>query len=243
MKNGLRRCIASARFFILYSSFFIYKIMQVDIKWMETWFDRFNHDYFDGGLPRPRFALSKSRTRLGSMACKRRLKMGRIQYYDYSIHISNYYDQSERQFQNVMLHEMIHYSIAYTGLKDTSSHGDVFRGMMDSLNRKYGWGITVMSSTRNVKVSEDMKPDPNKERLVLALEMADGKRFLSVVNPHFARRLNAELKRVPQIKKASWHISTDACFAHYPVVRSMRGRRVERDVYDEKVREMKQITF
>jgi hypothetical protein len=44
-------------------------------------------------------------------------------------------------------------------------------------------------------------------------------------------------------KKASWHISTDACFAHYPVVRSMRGRRVERDVYDEKVREMKQITF
>ena len=30
------------------------------------------------------------------------------------------------QIDDVLIHEMIHYSIAYTGLKDTSSHGIVF---------------------------------------------------------------------------------------------------------------------
>jgi len=36
---------------------------------------------------------------------------------------------------------MIHYSIAYTGLKDTAPHGVVFRGMADAMNKKYGWDI------------------------------------------------------------------------------------------------------
>lgn len=217
--------------------------MQVDIKWMEMWFDQFNHDYFGEELPRPRFVLSRSKTRLGSMACKKLIRKGRMEYFDYSIHMSNYYEQTERQFQNVLLHEMIHYFIAYMGKKDTSPHGVVFRGMMDSFNHKYGWEMSVMTSTRNVKVAENMKPDQLQKRLVLALEMSDGKRFLSVVNRCFVRKLNAELKRVPEIKKIGWYVSTDGYFSAFPVVRSLRGRRVERDMYEKKVTEMEPLIF
>lgn len=85
---------------------------------MEQWFTTFNEQYFDGGLPLPRLALSRSKTRLGSMSCKRVTRLLRgTKFSDFTIRLSNYYDLSERDFQNVLLHEMIHYHIAYTELK------------------------------------------------------------------------------------------------------------------------------
>lgn len=217
--------------------------MQIDIQWMKTWFDKFNHDYFRGGLPLPRFGLSKSRTRLGSMGCKRRIRMGKSEFYDYSIHLSNYYDQTERQYQNVMLHEMIHFSIAYTGQKDTSPHGVVFRGMMDSLNRKYGWEISVMTSTRNVNVSEEMKSKRIRERLILVIKMKGGKRFVSVVNPRYARTLNSQLRRVAQVESFDWYTSVDAYFSDFTVVRSLRGRSISEETFNGLMPKLKKIIF
>ena len=137
--------------------------MQVSIEWIEKWFTVFNKDYFGGKLPLPDLALSKSKTRLGSMSCKHVTRFGRTKVYDFAIRISNYYDMTERQFQNVLLHEMIHYSIAYTGLKDTAPHGVVFRGMADAMNKKYGWDINVRISVRNVKIADDYCRDKTPE--------------------------------------------------------------------------------
>ena len=117
--------------------------MQVSIEWIEKWFAVFNKDYFGGKLPLPDLALSKSKTRLGSMSCKHVTRFGRTKVYDFAIRISNYYDMTECQFQNVLLHEMIHESIAQTGVKDTAHHGVVLRGMADAMKKKYGWEINV----------------------------------------------------------------------------------------------------
>ena len=119
---------------------------------MEQWFTTFNEQYFDSVLPLPRLALSRSRTRLGSMSCKRVTRLLRgTKFSDFTIRLSNYYDLSEREFQNVLLHEMIHYHIAYTGVKDSSPHGVVFRRKAEVFNRKYGWNIKVTGSTRGIK--------------------------------------------------------------------------------------------
>ena len=75
---------------------------------MEQWFTTFNEQYFDGVLPLPRLALSRSKTRLGSMSCKRVTRLFRgTKFSDFTIRLSNYYDLSERDFQNVLLHEII----------------------------------------------------------------------------------------------------------------------------------------
>lgn len=115
--------------------------MIVTVEWMERWFETFNISYFDAQLPLPVMALSRARTRLGQMAFKRVSRWGKVRLYDFKISMTTYYDMTDRQAKSVLLHEMIHYVIAYTGLRDTSSHGVVFRGMMDNLNRKYGWDI------------------------------------------------------------------------------------------------------
>ena len=114
---------------------------------LKAWFAQFNREYFNGQLPEPRLLLSKSRTRLGSMSYQRKRSWGRTRNSDYTIRISTYYDCGEREWQNVMLHEMIHLYIASKHLRDTSSHGKLFRQYMDYLNSNYGWNIRVSTAT------------------------------------------------------------------------------------------------
>ena len=199
-------------------------IITTDI--LTQYFQRFNHDYFEDGLPLPRLVPSRSRTRLGSFSCKRQLTWRGRKLTDFTIRISTYYNMSERQVQNVLLHEMIHYSIAYTGLKDTSAHGVVFRGMMDNLNRKYGWEIRVTQDTKGWETTVRKAPC---QRQILAMKTRDSRCFVSVVNPKFRDRLETQIKKVPEIVWHQWFMSSDEYFSNFPTVRTLRGRRVSEE--------------
>lgn len=206
--------------------------MIVTIEWMEEWFKRFDQDYFGGKLPVPELGLTRAKTRLGQMAFKRATRWGRTKLYDFKISMSTYYDMTDKQAKSVLLHEMIHYIIAYTGLKDTSSHGIVFRGMMDNLNRKYGWEIRVMTSTKGWKISEQVKAKKEargpQTYLMLAIEMRDGKHYLSRVNPSFAQRIESQLKSLREVSAHQWFTTEESYFEEYPQVRSLRGRRISK---------------
>lgn len=214
--------------------------MQIDTLWMKTNFMRFNTQYFDGVLPLPRLRTGRSRTQLGTMSCKRKTSWGRTNLYDFTISLSNYYDQTEHQFQSVLLHEMIHLSIAVSGVKDTSPHGVVFRGLMQRLNRD-GWDIQIMTKTRDYTKAYTGSATVIAQYIVLALEMNDGKRFLSSVNPKFVRDINQQLRTIPQISHYAWFTTSDRWFESMPKVRSLRGRRVTAEVFQAKTQAMKPI--
>lgn len=214
--------------------------MQIDTLWLKTNFMRFNTQYFDGMLPLPRLRVGRSRTQLGTMSCKRKTSWGRTKLYDFTISLSNYYDQTEHQFQSVLLHEMIHLSITISGVKDTSPHGVVFRGLMQRLNRD-GWDIQIMTKTRDYTKAYTGTATVIAQYIVLALEMNDGKRFLSSVNPKFVRDINRQLKMVPQISHFAWFTTSDRWFETMPKVRSLRGRRVTAEVFQAKTQAMKPI--
>lgn len=215
--------------------------MQIDTLWMKTNFMRFNTQYFDGVLPLPRLRAGRSRTQLGTMSCKRKTSWGRTKLYDFTISLSNYYDQTEHQFQSVLLHEMIHLSIAVSGVKDTSPHGVVFRGLMQRLNRD-GWDIQIMTKTRGYTKACTGSVTVIAQYIVLALEMNDGKRFLSSVNPKFVRDINQQLRTIPQISHYAWFTTSDRWFETMPKVRSLRGRRVTAEVFQAKTQAMKPIS-
>lgn len=214
--------------------------MQIDTLWMKTNFMRFNTQYFDGVLPLPRLRTGRSRTQLGTMSCKRKTSWGRTKLYDFTISLSNYYDQTEHQFQSVLLHEMIHLSIAVSGVKDTSPHGVVFRGLMQRLNRD-GWDIQIMTKTRDYTKAYTGTATVIAQYIVLALEMNDGKRFLSSVNPKFVRDINQQLRTIPQISHYAWFTTSDRWFEAMPKVRSLCGRRVTAEVFQAKTQAMKPI--
>ena len=211
--------------------------MIVTIDWMEEWFKRFDQEYFGGKLPLPELALTRAKTRLGQLAFKRASRWGRTKLYDFKLSMSTYYDMTEQQAKSVLLHEMIHYIIGYTGLKDTSPHGVVFRGMMGNLNRKYGWDIRVMTSTKGWKVSEQVaekkKAKGPQTYLMLAIELKDGKFYLSRVNPGFARRIDKQLPMVRELRSHRWYTTQESYFEDYPQVRSLRGRRITKGDFEK----------
>lgn len=211
--------------------------MIVTIDWMEEWFKRFDQEYFGGKLPLPELALTRAKTRLGQLAFKRASRWGRTKLYDFKLSMSTYYNMTEQQAKSVLLHEMIHYIIGYTGLKDTSPHGVVFRGMMDNLNRKYGWDIRVMTSTKGWKVSEQVaekkKAKGPQTYLMLAIELKDGKFYLSRVNPGFARRIEKQLPMVRELRSHRWYTTQESYFEDYPQVRSLRGRRITKGDFEK----------
>ena len=214
--------------------------MQIDTLWLKANFARFNTQYFGGVLPLPRMRAGRSRTQLGTMSCKRKTSWGRTKLYDFTISLSNYYDQTEHQFQSVLLHEMIHLSIAVSGVKDTSPHGVVFRGLMQRLNRD-GWDIQIMTKTRDYTKAYTGTATVIAQYIVLALEMNDGKRFLSSVNPKFVRDINQQLRTIPQISHFAWFTTSDRWFEAMPKARSLRGRRVTAEVFQAKTQTMKPI--
>lgn len=211
--------------------------MIVTIDWMEEWFKRFDQEYFGGKLPLPELSLTRAKTRLGQLAFKRASRWGRTKLYDFKLSMSTYYDMTDLQAKSVLLHEMIHYIIGYTGLKDTAPHGVVFRGMMDNLNRKYGWDIRVMTSTKGWKVSERVaekkKAKGPQTYLMLAIELKDGKFYLSRVNPGFARRIEKQLPMVRELRSHRWYTTQESYFEDYPQVRSLRGRRITKGDFEK----------
>lgn len=158
----------------------------------------------------------------------------------FTLSISNYYDQTEYQFRNVLLHEMIHLSIAASGIKDTSSHGVVFRGMMARLNRE-GWNISVTTPMQGTPKAYTGSSNIIRQYLVLAIEMKDGNLFLSSVNPKFAKALNQRLQRLREVRHYAWYTTNDKWFEDMPKVRSLRGRRVDADTFNRKVASMQSI--
>ena len=204
--------------------------------YLQQAFEHYNALIFEGKLPVPKLKWSRAKTRLGQMACKRKISWGRTKFYDYTISVSNYYKLTTEEIDDVLIHEMIHYSIAYTGLKDTSAHGIVFRDMMDKINRTFGRHITISVRTRNLQPRMAQQP---KDYLILALEMKDGKYYLSSVNPSAARKIATSLARTREIAHYAWYQSQDEYFHGMPRVRSLRGRRVSAEVYETMIGKMK----
>jgi predicted SprT family Zn-dependent metalloprotease len=56
--------------------------------------------------------------------------------------MTDYYDFTPKQFEDILVHEMIHYYLAYFGIDKSCSHGREFKKMAKRLNQAYGLNIT-----------------------------------------------------------------------------------------------------
>ncbi len=104
-------------------------------------FNLCNMEFFEGKLLFPQFGLLHSYRTCGFFEY---IKGGWFDktLYDPKISITDYYDFTEKQFRDILCHEMIHYYLAYFGEDRGCHHGKKFKNMADRLNRKYGLHIT-----------------------------------------------------------------------------------------------------
>jgi len=121
-----------------------------DLEYIQKAFDRYNALCFRGELPGIRLELSRARTYLGRYEEKRpqvrflgrRFSLPAAEP-QRLIRISTAFDLTPEQQDDVIIHEMIHYYLAWKGLADRVPHGPHFRQLMEAINSRFGRHIVV----------------------------------------------------------------------------------------------------
>lgn len=112
-----------------------------------------NDKYFDGKLPTPKFGLIHKTSMLGWFGYRKNKKKNcSKEPLEYKIiKMSDCYDFDEKDFIEIMVHEMIHYYIAWNQIKDTGDHGTMFMKMANELREKHGLNITKTKDASSFK--------------------------------------------------------------------------------------------
>jgi len=114
-------------------------------------FQYFNHKYFNDELPIPIIAVSHSYRTLGYFHCDFDI-WGNIT--NPTIEISDNYDYLESQFDDILIHEMIHYYLVFNGKDKKCHHGKEFNKMAKEFNANYGTNITPTIDLTTYKIKE-----------------------------------------------------------------------------------------
>ena len=114
-------------------------------------FYRFNKEYFGNELPLPTLIISNGHRTLGYFKCEITYNGDVI---NQSIEISGNYDYTVEQFRDILVHEMIHYYLMYSGEDTKCHHGKAFKKMANEFNKKYGMNITNTIDLSPFKLKE-----------------------------------------------------------------------------------------
>lgn len=188
--------------------------MRPTLDYLEQQYETLNKQCFQGQLPTVRIQLSKARTYLGQLGYKRRRKLlGGWEYYDYVIRISIRLDQTEEEITDTLLHEMIHLYIAVNHLKDSSSHGPLFRQIMDNINTRYDRHITISHHRTKEELEQDTQ---QRTHLICVSTFSSGEHGITIVARSRIFLLWDQLRRFPKVISTQWYVSQDAFFNRYP---------------------------
>lgn len=177
----------------------------------------FNEVCFEGTLPEVPIVLTKAKTFLGKLEYQSvKGLFGRVvSIGDFRIKISTLYDLPEAELEDVIIHEMIHLYIASHRIKDSSSHGKVFREMMTGINNQHGRHITV-SHPRTKALAEQVAAAKNEKRYVCVSTFKDGRRGVTVCIKERVGQMTKSLPRCYDLASIETFTSDDPYFARFP---------------------------
>lgn len=189
--------------------------MKITQQQAQARFQYFNKICFNNNLPEVPINLTKATTFLGRMCYKTERRPGcRPIHRDFQIRLSTSFDLSENEWDNVIVHEMIHLHIAFNNLRDTSTHGRLFRQMMEELNTRHGLHIVISHRQESGALS----PRLSRMRVhhICVSTFPDGQKGITVCSAEMAPRINRGLPQVYNLVSRKWYVSGDIFFNRYP---------------------------
>ncbi len=205
--------------------------MKATIPYVEKKFGEFNRQIFGGKLPKIPVELSDAKTFLGQCVYKRRRKpFGKAELYDFKLRINARADLPEREIEDTIIHEMIHYYIGYNRLEDASAHGPLFLGIMNEINRKFGRSITVShKSTKEQR--EQLQDKRSRYHVIAVVRFHDGRTGIKVL-PRVVRSILYYYNNVlanRQIASVQLFMSNNVFFNRYPNSSALKVHFLEAD--------------
>lgn len=192
---------------------------------MQEGFARFNSEIFDHRLPTPCFALTRAKTFRGKLTYRwKRSILGKRTPYEFQIKLSTFFDLPEREWEDVLIHEMIHLHIVSSAIPDSSSHGPAFRSLMLQINSVFGRSISVSSRMTEAQQNLDTRI---RSHFILAVRKYDGSLFIAPAMPSAAARLWNMADLFPGVKSWVWFGTIDPWFNRFPRVKSFKMFRAD----------------
>lgn len=192
--------------------------MKATLEFVKNKFDEYNKLIFNSVLPDLPILLGSSKSYLGQLLYRRKISFFlKTQYTDFRLRISTRIDLPQSVLEDIIIHEMIHYYIAYNNIKDTSSHGEYFKKMMSEINSKYSRNISISH-----KISKDqheaLMTDKIKQHWIAIVSFIDGRVGFKVL-PHTQYSKNRyynSLRHNKAVKEVSFYKSDNPFFNKYP---------------------------
>ena len=128
--------------------------MIADFNTMPEMFWKCNEKYFNNELPTPKDGLMNKTSILARFEYYKD-KKGKHPIKWQKILFSDCFDFDEKVFEDIMVHELIHYHIAWNGIKDNKKHGKEFMRLANEMNEKYGLNVTATIDASSFKKTEN----------------------------------------------------------------------------------------
>ena len=197
--------------------------MELSIFWMERSFKYFNDLIFEGKLETPHFKIIKSSKTNGKCQCC--IKKGVFFAFgerDYTIALSNYYNRTQKEFENTLIHEMIHLEFQQKGMLK-EGHGKNWKRRAYEIGKKYGYDIQQYNEpTSQERMVADNTMTANY--ILVFRSCKYGTRCFMRISPkHLARFVNLFDRNSKTIKfndnyiafDIEWYITTNKVFTIY----------------------------
>lgn len=223
-KKNISTAGHTVRFFSAYARFS--NQMIPNIKFMEDTFLRFRESIFACPLPIPRFEVTRAATFRGKFAYRR--VWGKI--CDPVIRLSLNFNLPAREWEDVLIHEMIHYVIALRGVRETS-HGPTFQSMMKQINSDFGRDIRISHraqypgvATRSASEAPSTTTnyaEPLRRHYVCVVRLSDCKMGLFRAAASRLFKVWNHPRQYPQVTDWRWIGTHDPTFKRIP--KSLKG--------------------
>ena len=215
------------------------------VEFIEKKFAEFNTSMFEGKLPMLPIVLSTAKTFLGACSYRRRKTLfGGTKCYDFKLRISKIIDLPEADIEDIIIHEMIHYHIAYHGIKDTSTHGRVFKTLMHEINTRFGRHITI-SRKMNVEDKEKIYDQRRRPHVIVVACFDDGTVAIKQL-PRVDQKIIAycaALSKVNVIASFKLYITNEPYFNRFPTSTALKVHFVEKDVLNTHLATAKELVI
>lgn len=218
--------------------------MKATVNYIEQKFEEFNRLIFGGKLPKLPIELSDASRFLGLFTYDFHiLPDGTKEMTNYKLRINTRIDMEQDALDDVIIHEMIHYFIAYHNLVDTSSHGKIFQSLMESININHGRHIEVAhNNPTEVEREQAVSPKP-VWHVIAKLELTDGTcgvKVLPRVVPKVLMYVD-EIKKSHKVKDVKLYLHNNPFFNRYPTSTSLTYKIIDRQVFLKNIEKAKKL--
>ncbi len=213
--------------------------MIVTLEYLRRRFREFNTLCFNSRLPEPILRVGHARTMLGCVRYKNeRTWLGGLRISELTLSISRFYDLTQEELDDTILHEMIHLDIICNHKHRDRAHGPLFRQMMDDLNRRFGRHINI-SHRGKLEQAEPKKC----QNIIAVTEFKDGETGITRASQSRVFELERQIPKIPEVKNVRWYHSRNPFFSRFPRSLKPKFYRISRDVLDSELQGAIRIEF